>query len=412
MVKASVFFENKIYVQSVELFHAAKKIIAQLNQHLDSFKYWLINPEQVRIANGVALFSYESKDARKIFSFVALIHLVIFLMLYSLSALNQRKTPDIMIELGGAPQASSGISQSATEPINPSPIKDAPKIPVEKSQVDPDVIAAQEIKRLERKKELEIERERRREIDRERQKQKERDREIELERKKELERDRQKIKELEQEKRKEQDRLKEQERQKQKELQELKQRELQEQQQQKQKEKLPEPKKLEKDGTTPVPPAQSAPPAPTTPVAPPISSPSSPSASSPSTSTPATSTLSAPASSASGPSNSISASISNAPAAAPTLDADAKAAYLTNPKPIYPFLAFKMKIEGKVILSVDVAESGAVNKVSVIESSGNESLDRSALETVKNWKFSPARKNGVIVSQVVRIPITFSLKNR
>lgn len=71
-----------------------------------------------------------------------------------------------------------------------------------------------------------------------------------------------------------------------------------------------------------------------------------------------------------------------------------------------------MKIEGKVILLVDVSEGGTVNKVAIAESSGNESLDKSALETVKNWKFTPARKNGVIVSQSVRVPITFSLKNR
>jgi periplasmic protein TonB len=32
--------------------------------------------------------------------------------------------------------------------------------------------------------------------------------------------------------------------------------------------------------------------------------------------------------------------------------------------------------------------------------------------TVKNWKFTPARKDGVIITQAVRIPIIFSLKNR
>ena len=71
-----------------------------------------------------------------------------------------------------------------------------------------------------------------------------------------------------------------------------------------------------------------------------------------------------------------------------------------------------MKIQGKVLLIVDVAESGAVNRVTIAESSGNESLDRSALDAVKSWKFTPARKNGVIVSQVIKVPITFSLKNR
>ena len=36
----------------------------------------------------------------------------------------------------------------------------------------------------------------------------------------------------------------------------------------------------------------------------------------------------------------------------------------------------------------------------------------SAVDAVKGWKFTPARKNGVIVSQVIKVPITFSLKNR
>ncbi|MEN9295636.1 MAG: hypothetical protein RIS03_1331, partial [Pseudomonadota bacterium] len=45
-------------------------------------------------------------------------------------------------------------------------------------------------------------------------------------------------------------------------------------------------------------------------------------------------------------------------------------------------------------------------------SSGHEMLDQSALQTVKQWQFSPARKDGVIITQVVRIPITFNLKSR
>ena len=107
----------------------------------------------------------------------------------------------------------------------------------------------------------------------------------------------------------------------------------------------------------------------------------------------------------------MSASVSNGPASAPTMDSEPKALTQSNPKPAYPLLAYKMKIQGKVILIVEVAESGSVNKVTVAESSGNELLDRSALDTVKGWKFTPARKNGVIVSQVIRVPITFSLKN-
>lgn len=99
-------------------------------------------------------------------------------------------------------------------------------------------------------------------------------------------------------------------------------------------------------------------------------------------------------------------------AAAPTADADYKAAYLQNPKPPYPPLAFKARVEGKVTLIAQVLPDGRAGQVRILESSGNEMLDQSALTTVKQWKFTPARKDGVIVTQAVRIPITFSLKNR
>ena len=99
-------------------------------------------------------------------------------------------------------------------------------------------------------------------------------------------------------------------------------------------------------------------------------------------------------------------------ASAPTADADYKAAYLQNPKPPYPPLAFRARIEGKVILIAEVLSDGRAGQVRILESSGNDMLDQSALTTVKQWKFTPARKDGVIITQAVRIPITFSLKNR
>jgi protein TonB len=99
-------------------------------------------------------------------------------------------------------------------------------------------------------------------------------------------------------------------------------------------------------------------------------------------------------------------------AAAPTADADYKAAYLQNPKPPYPPLAFRARIEGKVTLLAEVMPDGRAGQVKILESSGHELLDQSAMSTVKKWKFTPARKDGVIVTQAVKIPITYSLKNR
>ncbi len=107
-----------------------------------------------------------------------------------------------------------------------------------------------------------------------------------------------------------------------------------------------------------------------------------------------------------------SSSSSLGPAAAPTSDADYKASYLKNPKPPYPPLAVKMRLEGKVSLLVEVLPGGRAGKVAIESSSGHELLDQSALQTVKQWQFTPARKDGVIISQVVRIPINFNLKSR
>ena len=100
------------------------------------------------------------------------------------------------------------------------------------------------------------------------------------------------------------------------------------------------------------------------------------------------------------------------PANAQTVDADYKAAYLRNQKPPYPPLAVKMRLEGKVVLLAEVLPGGKAGRVSLETSSGHELLDQSALQTVKQWQFTHARKDGVVVSQVVRIPINFNLKSR
>ena len=93
-----------------------------------------------------------------------------------------------------------------------------------------------------------------------------------------------------------------------------------------------------------------------------------------------------------------------------TVEADYKAAYLNNPRPPYPRTAHRLGIEGTVVLVAEVSEDGKPLQVRVFQSSGNELLDESALSTVSQWKFSPARKDGNIIRSVVKIPITFSLR--
>ena len=107
-----------------------------------------------------------------------------------------------------------------------------------------------------------------------------------------------------------------------------------------------------------------------------------------------------------------SAVADSAAAGAPTVDADYKAAYLNNPKPPYPPMAFQLRIEGTVKLKAHVQPDGSCGEVLLAQSSGNELLDRSAMNTVAQWKFVPAKAQGKDVAQWVSIPITFSIKRR
>lgn len=80
-----------------------------------------------------------------------------------------------------------------------------------------------------------------------------------------------------------------------------------------------------------------------------------------------------------------------------------------NPAPSYPASARRRGQEGRVILRVVVLPDGDAGEVVLEKSSGVESLDQAALETVRRWRFSPARRNGRPVSATVQIPIRFAL---
>ena len=70
--------------------------------------------------------------------------------------------------------------------------------------------------------------------------------------------------------------------------------------------------------------------------------------------------------------------------------------------------ARRMGIEGTVVLRVVVAPDGTPKSVVVLESSGHDVLDASALETVRRrWRFVPARRNGIPVEDSVQVPIRF-----
>ncbi|MBS0338129.1 MAG: TonB family protein [Proteobacteria bacterium] len=85
------------------------------------------------------------------------------------------------------------------------------------------------------------------------------------------------------------------------------------------------------------------------------------------------------------------------------------AAYLDNPAPAYPPLSRRMHEEGRVILRVLVTPAGTAEDIQVRASSGAPRLDAAALDTVRRWKFVPAKRGNEAVPAWVLIPISFKL---
>jgi len=85
------------------------------------------------------------------------------------------------------------------------------------------------------------------------------------------------------------------------------------------------------------------------------------------------------------------------------------AAYLNNPKPRYPPIARRMKLEGTVVVHVLVNSDGKPENVHLGKSSGSSILDQAALTAVQNWLFVPARQGDKMISAWVDIPLRFQL---
>jgi protein TonB len=99
------------------------------------------------------------------------------------------------------------------------------------------------------------------------------------------------------------------------------------------------------------------------------------------------------------------------PASSRSTDADYKAAYLNNPRPSYPLLAIRQGAQGQVLLLVEVLTDGRAGRIDLEKSSGHAALDTAAINAVRAWRFTPARKDGLLATQTVSIPIQFNLKD-
>jgi TonB family protein len=90
-------------------------------------------------------------------------------------------------------------------------------------------------------------------------------------------------------------------------------------------------------------------------------------------------------------------------------DTDPIPQYEDNVIPVYPPLALLRGYQGEAVLSVEVLADGRVGRVGISRSTGHEILDRTALKTVRTWRFDPGRRGGRPVTMSVDVPFRFVL---
>ncbi len=84
--------------------------------------------------------------------------------------------------------------------------------------------------------------------------------------------------------------------------------------------------------------------------------------------------------------------------------------YDLNPAPDYPAAARRRNYQGTVLIDVLVDQGGRAAQVKIGQSSGYAMLDRSALESVRRWRFEPARRSGRAIEMWVQVPVRFALQ--
>jgi len=90
---------------------------------------------------------------------------------------------------------------------------------------------------------------------------------------------------------------------------------------------------------------------------------------------------------------------------------DRKARVIYRVDPEYPEDARAKKIEGTVVLGLTIDHDGLPQSIQV-KKSLYPSLDQSAIEAVRKWRFEPALKNGQPVSMWVNVEVYFALDAR
>jgi protein TonB len=76
-------------------------------------------------------------------------------------------------------------------------------------------------------------------------------------------------------------------------------------------------------------------------------------------------------------------------------------------EPQYPPEARAQKIQGVVILDVQIGSEGAVHNIAVVD--GNPALADAAVQAVRQWRYQPYAMGGQPVEMQTRVRIRFTL---
>ena len=97
-------------------------------------------------------------------------------------------------------------------------------------------------------------------------------------------------------------------------------------------------------------------------------------------------------------------------ASAPVSMPNSEASELNNPKPPYPAISRKLREQGLVLLKACISTGGTLDGLEIRQGSGYPRLDQVALQTVKQWKFIPAKKGSTPIPMCYELPVKFTLE--
>ena len=78
----------------------------------------------------------------------------------------------------------------------------------------------------------------------------------------------------------------------------------------------------------------------------------------------------------------------------------------------YPIQLWDQDMEGQTLLRVRVSDTGAVDSVEVVGSSGYEAFDSAAVAGARDLRFIPARRDGERIQVWATVPVRFSKRPR